>query len=799
MSDIIILGEVMVELAPLQEQGYSLGTAGDTYNTACTLQGLGLDVCYVTALGSGRQADRIRASATTRGLTLAEPAIDPARTPGLYLISTDSTGERSFEYWRSDSAASALFKQPETLQALLEPLQSTPYWYFTGITLALMSGASRQTFAELLGAYRRQGGTVIFDPNYRPALWSSQAEAADAIAHAQAHVDIYLPGFEEQEALFGFNTVNSAAAALLNTGAREVVIKNGAQTCMLIADGAIREIAITPAQSVLDTTGAGDTFNGAYISARLQQFSPGDAIAFAAQAASAVLQVNGGLLKPVQLQRLKTQLQVRQQQQQQQQSIATPRYDRDNTAIGIVHIGPGAFHRAHQAVYTENAMNRSGGNWGICGVSLRSSTARDVLSTQDYLYTLAILDKTIHYQIIGAIKEVLVAGEQSDAIFARLLAATTRIVSLTITEKGYCLNADGSLDMAHPDIAADLSNPRKPQTAVGFIVEGLRLRHASGVAAFNVLSCDNVSGNGDKLRRATLDYALKIDQTLASWIADRVAFPNSMVDSITPKTEDYTISSVSRAIGAQDNWPVQREEFTQWVIDDDWTGDRPDWEGVGVVFTNDVEGFEKAKLRLLNCLHSTLAYSGSLAGFETVYEVSSDAGFHRFLSALASTEIIGSFDAPGALDIEKYSRDVIARFLNPEIHHLLSQIACDGSQKIQIRLLPIIRDNLRLQRPTQYLCLSLASWFEFICRALEAGREITDPMADMFSQLPALRDGDPGTVVKSFLSIKSIFDADLIDNPLIIQQLTASLLALRTSADNGQSIADALNRRIYDD
>jgi 2-dehydro-3-deoxygluconokinase len=248
---------------------------------------------------------------------LAEPAIDPARTPGLYLISTDSTGERSFEYWRHDSAASGLLQQPETLQALLEPLQSTPYWYFTGITPALMSDASRQMFARLLGAYRRQGGTVIFDLTYRPA--SSQAQAADAIAHVQAHVDIYLPGFEEQEALFGFNTVNSAAAALLNTSAWEVVIKNGAQTCILIADGAIGEIAITPARALLDTTGAGDTFNRAYISARLLQFTPGDAIAFAAQAVSAVLQVNGGLLKPEQLQQLKTQLQVPQQQQQQQQ------------------------------------------------------------------------------------------------------------------------------------------------------------------------------------------------------------------------------------------------------------------------------------------------------------------------------------------------------------------------------------------------------------------------------------------------------------------------------------------------
>ncbi len=483
---------------------------------------------------------------------------------------------------------------------------------------------------------------------------------------------------------------------------------------------------------------------------------------------------------------------------QRRQAVAIPRYDRAQTGIGIVHIGPGAFHRAHQAVYTENAMNRSGGNWGICGVSLRSSDARDILSQQDLLYTLAILDKSSRYQVIGAIREILVAGEQSDAILARLSADTTRIVSLTITEKGYCLNADGRLDLAHPDIAADLDNPGRPQSAIGFLVEGLRLRRASGLTAFTVLSCDNVSGNGTKLRTSVLDYARQIDGELANWIADCAAFPNTMVDSITPKTEDYTIASVSDAIGAQDNWPIQREAFTQWVIENNWSGDRPDWEGVGVVFTNNVEGFEKAKLRLLNCLHSTLAYAGSLAGFATVYEAASDSRFRQFISDLAREEIIGSFEAPGELDIERYSESVISRFLNPEIRHQLAQIAWDGSQKIQMRLLPVIRDNLKLQRPTRHLCLALASWFEFICLALRAGREIVDPMAAQFARMPALTDRDAGNVVNGFLGIEAIFGDDLIHNPLIIRQLTDSLDSLRIGMARGQSIADILDKRTRD-
>ena len=459
--------------------------------------------------------------------------------------------------------------------------------------------------------------------------------------------------------------------------------------------------------------------------------------------------------------------------------ITTPKYDRENTDIGIVHLGPGAFHRAHQAVYTENAMNLSGGNWGICGVSLRSTTARDILAKQDNLYTLAILDKKVSYQIIGAIKEILVASEQSDDVIARLSAANTKLVTLTITEKGYCLAADGSLDLTHKDIKHDLEHPTTPVSAIGFIVESLKQRKLNGVNAFNVLSCDNVSGNGDKLRRAVLDYAEQLDTSLQTWINKNVSFPNTMVDSITPKTESYTIESVSTAIGLQDNWPIQREEFTQWVIDNNWQGERPDWEKVGVIFTKDVAGFENAKLRLLNCLHSTLAYAGSLAGFETVFDVTSDKGFYQFIVKLASDEIIGSFTPPKELDVKAYSNEIIQRFLNPSIRHLLAQIAFDGSQKIQMRVLPIIADNLALGRSTALLSLSLICWFEFICRALKEGKEIVDPLASSFANMPTLLSNDVMEVVEAFLSIESIFGQTFKNNTQLKAQLADSLTALR--------------------
>ena len=459
--------------------------------------------------------------------------------------------------------------------------------------------------------------------------------------------------------------------------------------------------------------------------------------------------------------------------------IITPQYDRENTEIGIVHLGPGAFHRAHQAVYTENAMNLVGGNWGICGVSLRSATARDVLAKQDNLYTLAILDKEINYQIIGSIKEVLVASEQPAQVMARLTAPTTKLVTLTITEKGYCLGADGRLDLQHGDIVHDLSNRSQPISAIGYITQALGQRKINGIAAFNVLSCDNVSGNGDKLRQAVIDYATQLDAGLATWIEVNVAFPNAMVDSITPKTEDYTVDSVSNAIGARDEWPIQREQFTQWVIEDNWNGERPAWDKVGVVFTSDVEGFEKAKLRLLNCLHSTLAYAGSLAGFETVFDVTSDDAFYQFICQLANEEVIGSFVPPKELDVESYSKEIIERFLNPEIRHLLAQIAWDGSQKVQMRILPIIEDNLKLGRSTKLLSLSLACWFEFICRALKDNREIIDPLAAEFASMPALLSNDSSEVVAAFLSIESVFGQDLKNNSALKTQLADSLSALR--------------------
>lgn len=460
--------------------------------------------------------------------------------------------------------------------------------------------------------------------------------------------------------------------------------------------------------------------------------------------------------------------------------VQVPQYDRTQTGIGIVHFGPGAFHRAHQAVYTEDAMSQFGGNWGICGVSLRSSSARDTLAEQDFLYTLATLDRVKKLQVIGAMKEILVSKDQTPDIFDRLVSQDTKLVSLTITEKGYCLNAEGRLDLNHDDIKHDLANPTTPVSAVGFIAIGLVKRFKASVPAFNVLSCDNVADNGTKLRQAVLDFIEQYAPEALAWATDSVAFPNSMVDSITPKTEDYTVEEVSGQLNVTDQWPIQREAFTQWVIEDNWQGERPAWDKVGVVFTNDVHGFEKAKLRLLNCLHSTLAYAGRLADFETVYEVTSDKSFSQFIRKLAQQEVIGSFEAPSELNVEEYSEQIIERFLNPEIRHLLAQIAWDGSQKLQMRLVPIIKDNVALGRDTALLSTGLVAWFEFIRRAVKAEQEIVDPLASTFTSTPAIVSDDLAEAVDAFLSIESVFDDEFRALSGVRKQLIDGLTKLST-------------------
>ena len=478
----------------------------------------------------------------------------------------------------------------------------------------------------------------------------------------------------------------------------------------------------------------------------------------------------------------------------QGRGVKVPAYDRNTVTTGIVHFGPGAFHRVHQACYIDDALSRDP-SWGICEVSLHSTGVRDALAPQDHLYTIAVLDQQSSFRVIGSIKEVLVAPESPSAVLERMVSPATRIVTATITEKGYCLNKEGGLDFTHPDIVHDLGNPTAPRTFIGFVARALRLRHDMRSEPFNVISCDNLADNGHRLRRAVPEFVRTSDPMLAPWIEKEVPFPCTMVDSITPATDDALRARVTESLGIEDRWPVQREFFSQWVIEDKLRGPTPDWESIGVTVTNDVAGFERAKLRLLNGAHSTLAYVGSLAGYETVSAAMGDAKLSAFVRRMMVEDIRMSLDAPAGLDLEQYIEAILRRFRNPAIRHLLSQIAWDGSQKLPFRILPTIAENMGARGPFVRLSLPIAAWFHFIRRQVRHERQIVDPLAPQLTELAKRCNGDASHDVATFLTLEKVFSANLATSPLFRLALQESYAQL-SSVDNPASLAVALNRYI---
>lgn len=446
-----------------------------------------------------------------------------------------------------------------------------------------------------------------------------------------------------------------------------------------------------------------------------------------------------------------------------ERGLKTPLYLRENKKpnIGVVHVGPGAFFRGHQAWYTHKAMELAGGDWGVSCVSMRSPDVAQALNPQDGLYTIAVLDRETNFEIVGAVQEVLVAKEQYAQVLSRLSNSQTHFVTMTITEKGYCLNSGGQLDLLHGDIQHDLSAEHKV-SAIGLLVEALSIRKQNAVKPFVAMSCDNLTDNGKKLRRALLSYAEQVDKELANWLDSYLICPCSMVDSITPATNDELKQQVSATLGIEDNWPIKRETFVQWVIEDILPENKPAWDKAGATFTSDVQGFENAKLRLLNCVHSTMAYIGVLNEIETVYDLMQQTPFVDLLEKMVKLQIIPSFVPPKELDVEQYSQDIFQRFRNPAICHLLSQIAWDGSQKIPMRILPIIEQNLKSGVPISGLCLAVAAWCVFIRKAYLANQAIVDPLADKMLSIAANCTDDPHDDIQLFMQLSEVFGSELI-------------------------------------
>ncbi|RUW57865.1 mannitol dehydrogenase family protein [Mesorhizobium sp. M7A.F.Ca.US.008.03.1.1] len=433
-------------------------------------------------------------------------------------------------------------------------------------------------------------------------------------------------------------------------------------------------------------------------------------------------------------------------------SIVTPAYDRSRVVPGIVHLGVGAFHRAHQAAYVDDCLAAGEADWGITGVSLRSTDTRDALTPQDGLYTLAIRSSgTEKLQVIGSIGAMLVAPEDPGAVLATLTDPRTRIVTLTITEKAYLRAAGGRLDTAHPDIVHDLANPQMPKTAHGFLTEALARRRAAGTPPFTVLCCDNLPANGATLHRLLTEFAelrdtrlgTKGDAGLASHIAHQVALPSSMVDRIVPATTDADRARIAEELGVEDAWPVMTEPFCQWVVEDNFPQGRPAWEQFGVTMVDDVRPFEDMKLRLLNGSHSAIAYLGLLSGHATVDRAFADPAIRQFVDALWA-EAIPTLPEDAGLDTSAYTAELAERFSNTALAHRTAQIANDGSQKLPQRIIASAVECLEAGTELVHLTLVVAAWIAACAargKTLPEGH-FTDPLdaeltALLSEQLPA--------------------------------------------------------------
>jgi fructuronate reductase len=442
--------------------------------------------------------------------------------------------------------------------------------------------------------------------------------------------------------------------------------------------------------------------------------------------------------------------------------IGRPAYDRAGIAAGVAHIGVGAFHRAHQAAWFDEILALGDPRWGIQGVSLRQPTAEHALQPQDGLYTL--IERSAEGETVrvrGAIQGVITAaGREGDAIAA---LAAAELVTLTITEKGYAPEPPGNA---------------VPTTAAGFIARALDQRRATGLAPFTVLACDNLDDNGARIRALVLEAAARIDPGLSQWIERHGAFPSSMVDRITPATTPEEKTVLEGQLGYRDDAIVTTEHFRQWVIEDRFAGPRPNFAAVGVQVVADVVPWQAAKLRLLNAAHSALAYLGALAGFTYVHEAIGWPPLRAYVRRLWNEAESTLTPAPG-LDLDAYRAALLQRFDNPHLHHRLSQIAMDGSQKLPPRLLATIQDRLTAGQSIDALALAVAGWIRWQLGVDEAGVRFTveDPRAASLAR--ALQGANTAAeMVAAVTAGKAIFSASLAANPLFIQGVARQLDSL---------------------
>ncbi len=463
--------------------------------------------------------------------------------------------------------------------------------------------------------------------------------------------------------------------------------------------------------------------------------------------------------------------------------VRIPRYDRSEITHGIVHFGVGGFHRAHQALYMDNYLEQNpGSDWSICGVGLLEfdSKMRDALHSQDCLYTLVERSpEGDDARVIGSITQYLFAPDDREAVIETLADPQCRIVTLTITEGGYyVVEGSGEFDVNHPTIQHDLQNPDQPYGVYGFLTAALDRRRQRGMAPFTVLSCDNIQGNGDMVGNMLTTFAKLQNPELGDWIAENVAFPNCMVDRITPATTPGDLQMVADQFEIDDAWPVVAEPFTQWVVEDRFCNGRPQWESVGVQMTDDVHPYEMMKIRLLNTSHLLVGYLGSLKGYTYVHEAMADDQIRQAVEQLMD-EVTPTLRPVPGIDVSQYKHTLVERFSNPKIRDQLPRLCLNSSAKLPKWVLDSIRDKLDQNGSIDYLSFTIAAWFRYLNGKDDQGHDLPldDPMADTLAERAQSGGADPAPL----LDLTEIFG----DLPQSTQFVEAVAQYLRQLYDRG--------------
>ncbi len=461
--------------------------------------------------------------------------------------------------------------------------------------------------------------------------------------------------------------------------------------------------------------------------------------------------------------------------------VETPAYDRGRLQQHTVHMGVGGFHRAHQAVYLDDLLALQGTErWGECGIGVLQSDdrMRDALQGQDFLYT--VIERSAGGQsarVIGSLVDYIYAPQNREAAIERMAAVETRIVSLTITEGGYFIDeATGEFLAGHPDIQHDLNHPTEPLTSMGLIAEALNRRRERHLPPFTVMSCDNLQGNGHVVQKILLAFTGLSNPALQHWIADNVAFPNSMVDRITPATTPADIASVSNRFGLDDAWPVVTEPFRQWVIEDTFCNGRPQWERVGAQLITDVAPYEIMKMRLLNGSHLAMAYLGALHGFTYVHEVMNDPLFNSFVERFME-EVTPVVPKIANVSVTEYKRSLMERFSNPTINDQVTRICSEGSAKIPKWLLPSVVELLDQGAPTELLSLVVASWIFYLGHGIDERGQPLNIIDARRVELTGIAK-KVATNPRLVLGVKSIFGEKLPANAKFVESVESALQML---------------------